>query len=440
MLVGFTPDGRSLISAGRDQQDPTVSIWSNGREVRRIDGWAPSTASTVSDSPFASSRVTATGLARPVLSGDGRLLALRGVDGRLRIVDTATGKDAANLGTAWKATSHAAFLPGGKELLIYDGGGISTKKKKGGGGPAGPAAPPPNPNQALVQPGDQPAKPGGKADPKDKPAPADGQPAQPGAQPGQPGKGKGGFKKATETQAALRIVDLQTGKEVREVGVHPQAITRLVSSGTFALAGTKGEIRLIDLATGRDVRSVGGIPKPPEDPDGPRRTAVKAPVFLLSPDGRSVAMLNTADNSVRLWELASNQERTVFKGHQGPITCMDFSPDGRYFVTGSQDGTILVWAVGVSAARRKAAPKGDDLDKLWADLASPQAPRAFAAVQTLADFPAEAADLIKARLQATARVKDDVIAAKISDLDSPTHAVRQKAEDDLKKLGDQAEA
>jgi hypothetical protein len=61
-------------------------------------------------------------------------------------------------------------------------------------------------------------------------------------------------------------------------------------------------------------------------------------------------------------------------------------------------------------------------------------------VQTLADFPAEAADLIKARLQATARVKDDVIAAKISDLDSPTHAVRQKAEDDLKKLGDQVEA
>src|SRR5207253_643146 len=45
----------------------------------------------------------------------------------------------------------------------------------------------------------------------------------------------------------------------------------------------------------------------------------------------------------------------------------------------------------------------------------------------------------KARLQAPARVKDEVIAAKIGDLDSATYAVRQKAEDDLKQLGEQVE-
>ena len=33
----------------------------------------------------------------------------------------------------------------------------------------------------------------------------------------------------------------------------------------------------------------------------------------------------------------------VLKGHHGPVWSIAFSPDGRLYATGSEDGTIKMW-------------------------------------------------------------------------------------------------
>ena len=45
----------------------------------------------------------------------------------------------------------------------------------------------------------------------------------------------------------------------------------------------------------------------------------------------------------RVWDLASKTELEIQKGHHGPIWTISFSPDGKVYATGSEDGTVKLW-------------------------------------------------------------------------------------------------
>ncbi|RMZ78583.1 hypothetical protein DV738_g3798, partial [Chaetothyriales sp. CBS 135597] len=49
------------------------------------------------------------------------------------------------------------------------------------------------------------------------------------------------------------------------------------------------------------------------------------------------------DTWVRVWDLEPERQIEVLKGHHGPIWSTMFSPDGKIFATGSEDGTIKLW-------------------------------------------------------------------------------------------------
>ncbi|GJJ12387.1 hypothetical protein Clacol_006629 [Clathrus columnatus] len=51
---------------------------------------------------------------------------------------------------------------------------------------------------------------------------------------------------------------------------------------------------------------------------------------------------STTDQWVRIHGM-NGEEREVHKGHHGPVHCVEYSPDGEMYASGSEDGTIRLW-------------------------------------------------------------------------------------------------
>ena len=56
-----------------------------------------------------------------------------------------------------------------------------------------------------------------------------------------------------------------------------------------------------------------------------------------------VLVAGASDTTIWMWKLPSGAEMNVFNGHTGSVTCGRFTPDGRRLVTGSDDGSLIVW-------------------------------------------------------------------------------------------------
>ncbi len=52
---------------------------------------------------------------------------------------------------------------------------------------------------------------------------------------------------------------------------------------------------------------------------------------------------SSGDTWVRVYDFDDERELDVHKGHHGPIWSVSFSPDGKLYATGSEDGTVKLW-------------------------------------------------------------------------------------------------
>lgn len=88
------------------------------------------------------------------------------------------------------------------------------------------------------------------------------------------------------------------------------------------------------VASGKDVSFVPLVPH-----SAPTRT-------LTLPHAPSSASLHptlgdrfvagsTGDPWVRVYGLENGEEREVYKGHHGPVHCIEYSPDGEMYASGS---------------------------------------------------------------------------------------------------------
>lgn len=74
------------------------------------------------------------------------------------------------------------------------------------------------------------------------------------------------------------------------------------------------------------------------------------PRLAWSPDGKTLAV--TQDNqTVLLWDTATERRRAALVGHTGEIRALAWSPDGKTLATGSGDGSLRLWRAATGGLR-----------------------------------------------------------------------------------------
>jgi WD40 repeat protein len=160
--------------------------------------------------------------------------------------------------------------------------------------------------------------------------------------------------------------------------------------------------------------------------------------LAFSTDGRCLAS-GSEEGTIRLWALDSGKLLRVLEGHRESVRGLVFFPDGKRLASASHDSTALVWEIAEKTKEEpqpKLQPK--ELQKLWDDLAGGDAVRAYQAIWTLAASPRQSVLFLQNHLKPVSSIDPKKLGQLTQDLGSDNYARRIKAMRELEQLGTQA--
>lgn len=273
---------------------------------------------------------------------------------------------------------------------------------------------------------------------------------------------------------SLRLWDTATGREVQRFDSRPGSwISSLAFSadGKYLAYGTANTVTLFDLAAGKEARQftapsrswLNGLAFAPNGktlcgingnwdytiyqwdmatgqalrPLGKRMGGG----VVFAPNGKSMAMTG-GDRVILIQEIITRRERCRFLSPDKRPSKLAYSPNGRILAQGSEDITVLLWDVAGLPKEGKghsAELSPEELQKLWADLASDDAALAYRAIRKLAAGSKESASFLRQQLRPVPSIDVRTISRFVADLDSDSFETRQRASEQLEKLVELAE-
>jgi RNA polymerase sigma factor (sigma-70 family) len=226
---------------------------------------------------------------------------------------------------------------------------------------------------------------------------------------------------------SIHLVDSQSGRVVITwAGQRPiQALAFLFGGAKVAAADGSRAARMLDVAGGKE-RTVF------DDPHG-------IATLALDPDSKWVATAGTGGNCL-VWDMAAGKCERQFNT-KGPVHILALGPNAKLLATAGTDG-VVVWDL---TREEKPLPRdlklsAKELDDLWADLASDEAGKAFAAARLLRADPARSVPFLQQHLKPKVELPaPDKLKQLIADLDADEFKKRAAANQELEKLGVLAE-
>lgn len=143
---------------------------------------------------------------------------------------------------------------------------------------------------------------------------------------------------SSSVDATIRWWDVETGKNIRTIKKPKrQRAYSLVFSpdGKTIAAGSSdngGAVELWDAESGKKKAEFEG-----------HVGDVNSVAF--SPDGNTL-LSGSQDQTVRLWNAATGEELAVYRGHAGSVRGVRFVPNGAGFVSAAFDGAAKLWQLG----------------------------------------------------------------------------------------------
>jgi hypothetical protein len=135
--------------------------------------------------------------------------------------------------------------------------------------------------------------------------------------------------------------------------------------------------------------------------------------------------------SITLWEVATGKVRFRLTGHQGDVNALAFMRAGRMLVSCSTDTTALVWDM---VGAPEPIPAGG-LEASWKNLLADDSAQSYRAIRAFATS-ADGASFLGKRLFPIAVADERRVVRLIKDLDSDMFDERNKASQELDKMGE----